>query len=228
MNELPPINMELGNHFYLCLSALNSDVTPDDAQALWQDISVRYGEPQRAYHTLSHIEQLLVQFESIKHHLTAPYIVALALYYHDVIYDPTRVDNEQKSAEYAVGALSSYLRLEQCQDIYAFIMMTANHQIDESIYSVEYSSVKYSDAAYLLDMDLSILGAPWPTYQQYAQAIRQEYAHVADDNYCDGRTAVLQGLLAHPKLYLTDYYYSQLEAQARDNIKRELISLAAL
>ena len=165
----------------------------------------------------------MVQFESIKHHLTAPYIVVLALYYHDVIYDPTRVDNEQKSAEYAVGALSSYLRPEQCQDIYAFIMMTANHQVDESI-----DSVKYSDAAYLLDMDLSILGAPWSTYQQYAQAIRQEYAHVADDNYRDGRTAVLQGLLAHPKLYLTDYYYSQLEAQARDNIKRELISLAAL
>ena len=228
MNELPPMNTHLSNHFYLCLSALNDDVTPDDAQALWQSIFVHYGESQRAYHTLSHIEQLLVQFDSIKHNLSEPHIVALALYYHDVIYNPTRADNEQKSAEYAVGALSSYLSPEQCQDIYALIMMTANHQIDESIDSVEYSSVKYSDAAYLLDMDLSILGAPWPTYEQYAQAIRQEYAHVADDNYRDGRTAVLQGLLAHPKLYLTDYYYSQLEAQARDNIKRELISLAAL
>lgn len=184
---------------------------------------MRYGESQRAYHTLTHIEQLLVQFESIKHHLSERHIVTLALYYHDVIYDPTRADNEQKSAEYAVDALSSYLRPEQCQHIYALIMMTANHQIDESIYSV-----KYSDAAYLLDMDLSILGAPWSTYEQYAQAIRQEYAHVSDDNYRDGRTGVLKRLLAHPKLYLTDYYYSQLEAQARDNINRELISLAAL
>ncbi|MGP4863830.1 HD domain-containing protein [Psychrobacter sp. T6-5] len=223
MNELPLINMDLGNRFYLCLSALNSDVTPDEAQALWQNISVRYGEPQRAYHTLSHIEQLLVQFDSIKHHLSKPHIVALALYYHDVIYDPTRSDNEQKSAEYAVDALSSYLSPEQCQHIYALIMMTANHQIDESIYSV-----KYSDAAYLLDMDLSILGAPWPIYQQYTQAIRQEYAHVSDDNYRNGRIAVLKGLLAHPKLYLTDYYYRQLETQARDNINCELISLAAL
>ena len=223
MNELPPINMELDNHFYLCLSALNSDVTPDDAQALWQDISVRYGEPQRAYHTLSHIEQLLVQFDSIKHDMSEPHIVALALYYHDVIYDPTRADNEQKSAEYAVDALNTCLSLEQCQDLYALIMMTANHQIDESI-----DSVKHSDAAYLLDMDLSILGAPWPTYEQYANAIRQEYAHVSDIDYCDRRTAVLQGLLAHPKLYLTDYYYNQLEAQARDNINRELTSLAAL
>jgi len=189
---------------------------------------MRYGEPQRAYHTLSHIEQLLGQFDNIKHNLSEPHIVALALYYHDVIYDPTRADNEQKSAEYAVDTLSSYLSQEQCQHIYVFIMMTANHQIDESTDSVKYSSVKYSDAAYLLDMDLSILGAPWSTYEQYAQAIRQEYAHVADDNYHDGRTAVLRGLLAHPKLYLTDYYYNQLEAQARDNINRELISLAAL
>ncbi|WP_394211873.1 hypothetical protein [Psychrobacter piscatorii] len=223
MNELPLINMDLGNRFYLFLSALNSDVMPENAQALWQDISVRYGESQRAYHTLSHIEQLLVQFDNIKHYLAEPHIVALALYYHDVIYDPTRADNEQKSAEYAVDALSSYLSPEQCQYIYALIMMTANHQIDEST-----DSVKYSDAAYLLDMDLSILGAPWSTYEQYANAIRQEYAHVADDNYRDGRTALLQGLLAHPKLYLTDYYYNQLEAQARDNINRELTSLAAL
>lgn len=223
MNELPPMNMELGNRFYLCLSALNSDVTPEEAQALWQDIAMRYDKPQRAYHTLSHIEQLFVQFESIKHHLSESHIVALALYYHDVIYDPTRPDNELQSAEYAVDALSPYLRPEQCQDIYALIMITANHQIDESV-----DSVKYSDAAYLLDMDLSILGAPWSTYEQYSRAIRQEYAHVADDNYHDGRTAVLRGLLAHPKLYLTDYYYSQLEAQARDNINRELTSLAAL
>jgi|26BtaG_2_1085354.scaffolds.fasta_scaffold03623_5 predicted metal-dependent HD superfamily phosphohydrolase len=228
MNELPPMNTHLSNHFDLCLSALNDNLTPEEAQALWQDIAMRYDEPQRAYHTLSHIEQLLVQFESIKHNLSEPHIVALALYYHDVIYDPTRADNEQKSAEYAVDALSSYLSPEQYEHIYVFIMMTANHQIDESTDSVKYSSVKYSDAAYLLDMDLSILGAPWSTYEQYAQAIRQEYAHVADDNYRDGRTTVLQGLLAHPKLYLTDYYYSQLEAQARDNINREIALLASL
>ena len=184
---------------------------------------MRYGKPQRAYHTLDHIEQLLVQLENIKHHLSKPHIVALALYYHDVIYDPTRADNEQKSAEYAVDALSSYLSFEQCQDIDVLIMMTANHQIDESI-----DSVKYSDAAYLLDMDLSILGAPWSIYRQYAQAIRREYAHISDIDYRDGRTAVLQGLLAQPKLYLTDYYYRQLETQARDNINCELISLAAL
>lgn len=214
---------ELGNDFAQHLSAMTSDISPKQIDRLWQDIVMRYGEPQRAYHTLNHIKQLLVQFENIKHHLAEPHIIALALYYHDAIYDPTRSDNELQSAELATDALSSYLSPEQCQQIHALIMMTANHQIDVLI-----DSEKYNDAAYLLDMDLSILGAPWPTYRQYAKAIRQEYKHVADDDYRDGRTAVLQGLLVHPKLYLTDHYYNQLETQARANIKLELTSLVAL
>ncbi|MFT0772425.1 MULTISPECIES: hypothetical protein [Psychrobacter] len=214
---------ELGKCFAQHLSAMTSDISPKQINRLWQNIVTRYGEPQRAYHTLDHIEQLLVQFESIKHHLSEPHIIALALYYHDVIYDPTCSDNELKSAEFATDTLSSYLSTKQCQQIYALIMMTANHQIDTLV-----DSDKYNDAAYLLDMDLSILGAPWSAYEQYAKAIRQEYTHVADDSYRDGRTAVLQGLLAHPKLYLTDHYYNQLETQARANIKHELTSLAAL
>jgi len=214
---------ELSKYFAQHLSAMTSNITPEQINRLWQNIVTRYGEPQRAYHTLNHIEQLLVQFESIKQHLSEPHIIALVLYYHDVIYYPIRSDNELKSAEFATDALSPYLSTEQCQQIHALIMMTANHQIDTLI-----DRDKYNDAAYMLDMDLSILGVPWLTYKQYAKAIRQEYKHVADDNYRDGRTAVLQGLLAHSKLYLTDHYYNQLETQARDNIKRELILLAAL
>ena len=222
MDDRLPINTHLGNRFYLCLSALSSDVTPDEAQALWQDISMRYGEPKRAYHTLGHIKQLLGQFDNIKHHLVKPHIIAMALYYHDVIYEPARSDNEQKSAEYAVKTLSPYLRSEQCQGIYALIMMTADHQISPSL-----DSDRHSDAAYLLDMDLSILGASWSAYQQYAQAVRQEYEHILDTDYRKGRTVVLQGLLAHPRLYLTDYYHERLENQAHDNINREIILLAS-
>ena len=214
---------ELGKCFAQHLSTMTSDISPKQIDRLWQDIVTRYGEPQRAYHTLNHIEQLLVQLENINHILSEPHIIALALYYHDVIYDPTRSDNELRSAEFATDTLSPYLSPEQYQQIHALIMMTANHQLDTLV-----DNDKYNDAAYLLDMDLSILGAPWSAYEQYAKAIRQEYAHVADDNYRDGRTAVLQGLLAHPKLYLTDHYYNQLETQARNNIKRELTLLAAL
>src|SRR5690606_15978893 len=138
------------------LTAINNAVEPEKVNNLWQDIAIRYSETQRAYHSLQHIEQLFTQFEQIKHVLNEPHIIALALLYHDVIYEPTRADNELKSAEYAVEALRTYLSTEQCQHIYALIMMTANHKLAECS-----NAQKDFDAAYLLDMDLSVLGASW-------------------------------------------------------------------
>lgn len=226
MDDLSKLNTELGTIFTQHLSAMSSHITLEQVSILWQDITMRYNEPQRAYHSLQHIQQLFGQFEQIKHLFHEPHIIALAIYYHDVIYEPTRSDNELKSAEYVVKSLTGYLSAEQCQHIYAVIMMTASHQIDKWSNKAK-AREKYSDAAYLLDMDLSILGSSWSEYEHYAHAVRQEYAHVSDDDYRVGRMAVLKELLAHPTLYLTDYYYARLEKQARKNIEHEITLLHA-
>ena len=226
MDDLSQLNTELGTIFTQHLSAMCNHITLEQVSILWQDIAMRYNEPQRAYHSLQHIQQLFGQFEQVKDNLHEPNIIALALLYHDVIYEPTRSDNELKSAEYAVESLTGYLSAEQCQHIYALIMMTASHQIDKWSNKVK-EREEYSDAAYLLDMDLSILGSSWSEYEHYAHAVRQEYAHVSDDDYRVGRMAVLKELLAHPTLYLTDYYYERLEKQARKNIEHEITLLHA-
>ena len=226
MDDLSQLNTELGTIFTQHLSAMSSHITLEQVSILWQDITMRYNEPQRAYHSLQHIQQLFGQFEQIKHLFHEPHIIALAIYYHDVIYEPTRSDNELKSAEYVVESLTGYLSAEQCQHIYALIMMTASHQIDNWPNETK-EREKYSDAAYLLDMDLSILGSSWSVYEHYAHAVRQEYAHVLDGDYRVGRMAVLKELLAHPTLYLTDYYYERLEKQARKNIEHEITLLHA-
>ena len=222
MRQFSQIALNSGHHLARHLSAINSDIKPATVHALWQGIATHYNEKQRAYHTLRHLQQLFGQFEQIKHKLNEPHIIALALFYHDVVYDPLRTDNEQKSAEYAAETLRPYLSAEQCEYLYALIMMTANHQLTGLS-----DPDKINDAAYLLDMDLSILAAPWPQYERYAQAVRQEYSHVSLAEYRTGRMAVLNRLLAHPKLYLTCYYYERLETPARANIQRELTLLAA-
>ena len=222
MDELLQINTELGNRFARYLFAINPDVTPAQAKTLWLDVAARYNDTQRAYHSLAHIQQLFAQFDQTMTYLHEPRLIALALYYHDVIYDPTRSDNELKSAEYMVDKLKHYLSDDQRRTIYALIIMTATHQLDGLT-----DSDKCSDAAYLLDMDLSILGTPWPQYERYAQAVRQEYAHVSDIDYRVGRIAILKKLLTHPKMYLTQYYYKRLEQQARENMAREITLLRA-
>ncbi|MER2011179.1 HD domain-containing protein [Psychrobacter alimentarius] len=221
MRDLSQMNSELGHRFSQHLFALNSDITPAESRTLWLDIATHYNETARAYHSLRHIQQLFFQFEHIRQHLHQPHIIALALYYHDVIYNPMRSDNEIKSAEYMSDKLAQYLNDQQCQHIYDLIMMTATHQLTELA-----DKDNRSDAAYFLDMDLSILGMPWPEYEHYAQAIRQEYAHVPMTDYKTGRTQVLQTLLAHPRLYLTEHY-QQLETQARSNIEHEINLLRA-
>ncbi len=221
MIEVLQVSAKLSSYFEQHLTAINSGIEPAKINALWQDIAKCYSEPTRVYHTLEHLQQLFTQFEQIKDRLQQPSIIALALFYHDVIYDPTRSDNELKSAEYALELLSKYLSSEQSERIYNLIMMTADHQLND----VDSDDKEASDTAYLLDMDLSILGAPWPDYEQYAKAVRQEYSHVTVADYRAGRTKVLQGLLAHPKLYLTNYY-QRLESQARQNIEREITLLA--
>lgn len=222
MNESSQVSSNLGHRFFAHLSAASHDVAPAKTQTLWQDIAARYSETHRTYHSLRHIEYLFAAFDEIDHYLHEPNLIALALYYHDVIYDPMRADNELKSAEYAIDRLQPYLTDAQCSYIYALIMMTATHQLDKLT-----DQQKCSDAAYLLDMDLSILGASWSEYEHYAQAIRCEYAHVPMHDYRTGRIAVLKKLSAPPQLYLTDYYHERLEAQARNNIEREIMLLRA-
>ena len=215
---IAPLNIDsLSQRFAQTLRTVNNAITPAISRALWQDIAERYSESARAYHNLTHLYELFIQFDQIKSRLWQPPIVALALYYHDVIYDPTRADNELKSAEYAQDKLSGYLSVGQCQRISALIMMTADHELADK---------SDLDGAYLLDMDLSILGATWQQYERYAQAVRQEYAHIDADTYRSGRIAILEKLLAHPRLYLTDDYYNRLERQARLNIEREIKSLS--
>ena len=206
------------------LQALSPELAMADIEPLWLDIEQRYSEPHRAYHTLAHLEFIFAQFAGISESLRQPSLVALALFYHDVIYhvgdkSATTVankSNEALSADHAAAQLKEWLNPEQIQRNYELILLTENHQLIDAT---------DSDAAYLLDLDLSVLGAPWSTYQRYAQAVRFEYQHVPLEAYRLGRTKVLQHLLDHPSLYMTERFYTQHEESARANIARELQTL---
>jgi predicted metal-dependent HD superfamily phosphohydrolase len=52
--------------------------------------------------------------------------------------------------------------------------------------------------------------------------VRAEYAHVPAADYCAGRRAILQGFLARPRLYSTEYFHARLEQRARENLCRAL------
>jgi predicted metal-dependent HD superfamily phosphohydrolase len=74
----------------------------------------------------------------------------------------------------------------------------------------------------LSDADLGILAAGPERYAEYVAAVRREYAHVPDELFVSGRTAVLEALAEKPHLFHTAYAVATWEAPARANLEREL------
>jgi predicted metal-dependent HD superfamily phosphohydrolase len=64
----------------------------------FEKIEAAYGEPARAYHTMAHIIACLDTFVAARHLATAPERIELAIWFHDIVYDTRRGDNEDRSA----------------------------------------------------------------------------------------------------------------------------------
>lgn len=186
------------------------------AHNLWQNLQSHYNEPHRHYHNLSHIKALHSHFDSVKPFLKNPHAVELAIFYHDVIYDPKQSDNEMQSVKFLQNQLAEFLPKSLLNEVGGLILATQKHTLTD---------VENSDMAYFLDMDLAILGSEKAVYQNYAQAIRQEYAHFADNDYRQGRSAVLKAFLQRPKLFFSQVFFDKYENVARQNIQAEIYQL---
>ena len=102
------------------------------------------------------------------------------------------------------------------EEVARLIMLTAGHEVEEEDRLGEV----------LVSIDLAILGAPADRYDAYALAVREEYAHVPDDLWRKGRAGVLQRFLDAQVIFPDPAFAEWLDAQARDNLTRELASLS--
>jgi predicted metal-dependent HD superfamily phosphohydrolase len=166
---------------------------------------------------LRHIEELLAHFQrSLHDHLTRDAIL-LSILFHDVIYDATKKDNEEKSAELflefakEVGTIPG----EIVTKVNQYILATKKHT------EVPCDDPD-QDLLLFLDCDLAILGAPRERYAEYARQIRNEYMHVPSPTFESARPAFLSDFLKIPRLYKTDLFHREFEAKARENVAWEI------
>jgi predicted metal-dependent HD superfamily phosphohydrolase len=169
----------------------------------------------RHYHTLTHLEDCLREFDAARELAVRPAEVELALWFHDVVYRSWRRDNERQSAALADELLRA-APVEVVQRIRQMILDT-RHQDEELA----------GDTALVADVDLSILGQRPESYALFAAAIRREYWWVPRARYQAGRAALLRGFLARSAIYQHDAFYQRYEQQARANIAAELARLTA-
>lgn len=180
-----------------------------------------YAASGRHYHDQRHIVALLELSDAHGKMIVDLQAVDFAILYHDAVYEPTRQDNETRSAELAREALD---RLDAGQVLI--------DKVCRYIEATQHSALALPvgadpDLDCLLDFDLSILAAEPAAYDAYARAIRREYSIYPDASYRRGRIAVLEKLLALPGLYRSAALSVAWEAPARNNLAREIASLRA-
>ena len=193
-------------HWRAAWSAIGID-SPPIAQL--DALLLRYAEPHRRYHTLQHLGECLDAFESERAHAQRPGEVALALWFHDAIYDLQAHDNEEKSADWGRDALCA-----------AGVDAVAAQRVHDLVMATKHDAQPIGlDAQLLVDIDLSILGAPPARFAEYEQQIRAEYAHVPPDVFEPRRRLILARFLARDPLYQTPGLRDRCEAQARINLR---------
>ena len=176
------------------------------------DLVAAYSAPSRHYHNLRHIEDCLAALADVAGlSATDREILSEAIWWHDVVYDPTRSDNEELSARLAEQHLAADIR----EQVGRLIRLTRTHQVEPGDRL----------GAVLISIDLSILGAEPSRYDAYAAAIRKEFAHVPEDDYRAGRSRVLSRFAAQPVIFPDPAFAKRYDRQARENLARELVSL---
>ena len=178
--------------------------------SLWKSIESKYTEKHRTYHNLKHLEELFSYFDDYKTHLELPDLVSFSIFYHDIIYNIWKKDNEEKSADFALEVLSTLLPELSLEIIKEQIIATKTHES------------AHLDTQYLIDFDLAILGQSSVVYQQYSKLIRTEYKLVPSLLYKQGRKKVLQHFIDKPFIYKTDTFIAKFEEQAKTNLQNEL------
>ena len=194
----------LKNRFYsLCQNFTNNE---ELIAKLWIEIDKAHTVPTRHYHTLIHLQQIYKALPSTS------IVSEFAIFYHDIVYDVSRNDNEEKSALLCEKRLN-----------YLGVSTKLKNQITQLIRETKTHKASSATNALFLDADLAILGSDWKRYKEYLQNVRKEYLIYNDDVYNLGRKKVLKQFLKQERIYISEYFYERYEQQARKNIEQELL-----
>jgi predicted metal-dependent HD superfamily phosphohydrolase len=193
-----------------------------------------YGEADRFYHGKSHIVQLSICNDifskTLYMHPRDRFLAEIAIWWHDLIYDPKRTDNEAISAEMFVAYtcnVSPSLKTDLDQDLVTEVYKT----ILATTHTKEAAKDLSKASLYMLDLDLIGLASFEDIFDRNSLNIRQEYQHVPIKDWITGRLKFFKSLLERGYIYHNPYkirVFDGYQQQALNNIQREGKHLGSL
>lgn len=204
--------------FVAAVRAVGGTAPQPEVAALAADLETRWGAPQRGYHDLEHLDEVLARLDELGA-ATAPAV--LAAWFHDAVYTGRPGRDERDSAALARTTLAALGTPEERADrVAALVQVTADHV----------PAGGDQEAASLCDADLAVLGSTPERYARYVDGVRREYRHLPAPVFRAGRRRVLRRLLdramedGHPDgpLYRTPAARERWTARAVANLESEL------
>ncbi len=200
-------------------SARGAGATASDAQirAVGQGLLNRWDQPERRFHNLRHLADVLGRVDELAEETHEPDVVRLAAWYHGAVFGATDADRrgaEDKgaSARLAVLELAEIgIPPHRTARVAQLVTAMMRHAPDPTDF----------DCAVLCDADLAMLAAEPQRYREYLRAVRDEYAHVGTEVYIRTRIDVITRLLARPAIF-TSPLGAAWEEPARQNLAAEL------
>ncbi len=181
-----------------------------------------YGSAARHYHNLDHLVHGLTEISAWAANTNAPQAAVDALkkafWFHDAVYDVggKSTSNEEDSAQLWLAA---QLDLHDAEGPAMLIRATDRVRGD---------AISHPLRQAMQSVDLAILGQGEHIYDNYARAIRTEYAALDEQRYRQGRMQLLAGFLQKAQagqLYADPYFADLYTQTALENLSREIAGL---
>src|ERR1700730_334254 len=164
----------------------------------WEALDAGYTESHRAYHTWDHVAGLLEKLSEFSDLSTRSDIIAVSVFWHDVVYTTQNQDGglrpDYENVRDCGKLFRQYTLLKQpdADAVYDLIMATANHL--QARAEKQYYAVFARDLDLFLDLDLSSLASPWEAFVEDLGRIRTEFAWAPEVVFCTSQLQVLEKL----------------------------------
>ena len=189
----------------------NAAHADDGGETIFAELDAYYREAHRFYHTGGHINDCLMRMDLAADSLGQSDAVELAVWFHDVIYQPGQADNEQRSADWFAAKAAPHLPRELVREVAGYIMDTTHREPPHE-----------AGGQFVVDVDLSGLGMDEKPFWRDGENIRKEAADLSDAEFARRQGGFLRMLLARERIFSTPFFYDLCETCARENIQAAL------
>lgn len=226
LNEVP---QWLVQAFVRSVQAAGSPQSKEELAEKCHHLIEAWSSPDRSYHGLQHVVDLLTRLETLLPETGDPALVRLAAWFHGVCFSTSAEatythnggENEEASALVAREDLRDLgVDPEKAARVATLIRGLRAKSTAPLTETSKFQAVDIDEQA-LRDAHLGTLAVEPQRYKRYLELVEKEYAHIPREDFLHGRRAIVSKLLARRQLFVTPLA-RQWDKAARENLSAEL------